>query len=153
MKVHLNRLGFCLSIALITCLINIENAHAQTAATLVGDITDSSGAVAPNVTVIVINEGTKIERKVQSNEAGQYRVTPLNPGTYTIQVEAVGFKKQVRSGVVLEVGAVTEVDFALQVGELTETVEVTGLTPTLQTEEASVGNVVTGQELARLPVN
>jgi hypothetical protein len=103
----------------------------------VGDITDSSGAIAPNVSVTVIHEGTRTERKVQTNEAGQYRVTPLNPGTYTIQVESAGFKKEVRSGVVLEVGAVLEVDFALQVGELTETIEVTAYTPTLRTEEAS----------------
>src|SRR5262245_37409227 len=153
MRFQLSCARFCFVLVLMACLFGVGNVNAQTAAAIVGDITDSSGAIAPNVAVTVINEGTRIERKVQSNDAGQYRVTPLNPGTYTIQVEAAGFKKQVRSGVVLEVGAVTEVDFSLQVGELTETVEVTGLTPTLQTEEASVGNVVTGQELAHLPVN
>ena len=131
-------LGFLLAL----WILGSSQVHAQTAATLVGDITDSSGAIAPNVSVTVIHEGTRTERKVQTNEAGQYRVTPLNPGTYTIQVESAGFKKEVRSGVVLEVGAVLEVDFALQVGELTETIEVTGVTPTLRTEEASVGNVV-----------
>ena len=118
-----------------------------------GDITDSSGAAIPDVTVTVIHEGTGVERKVQTNEAGQYRVTPLNPGTYTIQVESSGFKRQVRSGVVLEVSAVLEVDFTLQVGEVTETIEVTAVTPVLRTEEASVGNVVNSQELERLPVN
>ncbi len=146
-------LGVCLVIGLIACLFHAENASAQTAATIVGDITDSSGAVAPNVSVTVINEGTKIERKVLTNEAGQYRVTPLNPGTYTIQVEAAGFKREVRSGVVLEVAAVLEVDFSLQVGEVTETIGVTGITPALQTEDASVGNVVNSQELRHLPVN
>jgi len=142
-------LGFLLAL----WILGSSQVHAQTAATLVGDITDSSGAIAPNVSVTVIHEGTRTERKVQTNEAGQYRVTPLNPGTYTIQVESAGFKKEVRSGVVLEVGAVLEVDFALQVGELTETIEVTGVTPTLRTEEASVGNVVNSQDLQRLPVN
>ena len=141
-------LRLSLSILLAFLFLSPGSIHAQTAATIVGDITDSSGAIAPNVSVTVIHEGTRTERKVQTNEAGQYRVTPLNPGTYTIQVESAGFKKEVRSGVVLEVGAVLEVDFALQVGELTETIEVTGVTPTLRTEEASVGNVVTPQELA-----
>ncbi|MGH9428398.1 MAG: carboxypeptidase-like regulatory domain-containing protein, partial [Terriglobia bacterium] len=141
-----NLLRVSLGILLALMLLSPSSIHAQTAATLVGDITDSSGAIAPNVSVTVIHEGTRTERKVQTNEAGQYRVTPLNPGTYTIQVESAGFKKEVRSGVVLEVGGVLEVDFALQVGELTETIEVTGVTPTLRTEEASVGNVVTGQE-------
>ena len=66
MRSHLNRLGFYLSIALIACLFFVENASAQTAATIVGDITDSSGAAATNVTVTVIHEGTKIERKVHN---------------------------------------------------------------------------------------
>src|SRR5262249_12792576 len=92
-------------------------------------------------------------RKVRTNEAGQYRVTPLNPGTYTIQIEAAGFKREVRSGVVLEVAAVLEVDFSLQVGQVTETIGITGVTPGLQTEDASVGNVINSREWEGLPVN
>jgi hypothetical protein len=153
MRFQLIRLWTCLVLGLLVCLFQAEPVNAQTAATIVGDITDSSGAVAPNVTVTVINEGTKIERRVQTNEAGQYRVTPLNPGTYTIQVETPGFKREVRSGVVLEVATVLEVDFSLKVGQLTETISVTGVTPVLQTEDASVGNVVTSKELEHLPVN
>jgi len=75
MAPHFKRLGSYLDIALIACLFHVGNADAQTAATIVGDITDSSRAVAPNVTVTVINEGAKIECKAQTNEAGQYRVT------------------------------------------------------------------------------
>lgn len=153
MNSQLNRLGLCLGLALLACLFQAAGAGAQTAATIVGDATDSSGAAIPGVTVTVIHEGTGVERQVQTNEAGQYRVTPLNPGTYTIQVELAGFKRQVRSGVVLEVSAVLEVDFTLQVGEVTETIEVTAVTPVLRTEEASVGNVVNSAELERLPVN
>ncbi|MBO0800475.1 MAG: carboxypeptidase regulatory-like domain-containing protein, partial [Blastocatellia bacterium] len=149
----MRRTCICILIALAICLLQAENTHAQTAATIVGDVTDSAGAVAPNITVAVINEGTKIERKVQTNEAGQYRVTPLNPGTYTIQVEATGFKREVRSGVVLEVAAVLKVDFSLQVGEVSETVGITGVTPVLQAEDASVGDVVDSRELQHLPVN
>ncbi len=153
MCIRRDLLRLCLGLVLLAGLFSARSASAQTAATIVGDIKDSSGAAAPNVAVTVVNEGTRIERKVQTNEAGRYRVSPLNPGTYTIQVEAPGFKKQVRSGVVLEVAAVLEVDFTLDVGELTETVEVTGVTPVLQTEETTVGNVVNSQELQRLPVN
>ena len=153
MRFQSNLLRSSLALLVALWLLSPLSLHAQTTATIVGDVTDSSGAVAPNVSVTVINEGTRIERKVQTNEAGQYRVTPLNPGVYTIQLESAGFKKQVRSGVALEVAAVLEVDFTLEVGELTQTVEITGVTPVLQTEEASVGNVVTGKELERLPVN
>lgn len=153
MQFQLRRLGIGLVLTLLVCLLQTININAQTAATIVGDITDASGAVAPNITVTVINEATKAERKVQTNEAGQYRVTPLNPGTYTIQAEATGFKREVRSGVVLEVATVLEVDFSLKVGEVTETVNITGVTPVLQTEDASVGNVVNSQDLKHMPVN
>jgi carboxypeptidase family protein len=153
MRVQLRQICICLLVALAACLFQSESARAQTAATIVGDVTDSTGAIAPNVAVTIINEGTKIERKVQTNEAGQYRVTPLNPGTYTIQVEATGFKREVRTGVVLEVAAVLKVDFSMQVGEVTETVGITGVTPVLQAEDASVGSVVDSRELQHLPVN
>jgi len=124
-----------------------------TAATIVGDVGDQTGAAIPGAAVTVTNEATGIAREVQSNEAGQYRVTPLNPGTYTVQVSTDGFKTQVRSGVVLEVASVLEVDFELELGSVTETIEVTGAAPIMQTEEASVAGVVNEQELQRLPVN
>ncbi len=153
MRSKLRHLWGSLFASVLISVFQIPVVNAQTAATIVGDVTDSSGAVAPNVTVTVINEGTKIERKVATNEAGQYRVTPLNPGTYTIVVEATGFKREMRSGVVVEVGSVLEVDFNLQVGQVTETIGITGVTPVLQTEDASVGNVVTSKELQQMPVN
>ncbi len=144
----INRIRLILALAIFGL-----GAYAQTAATLVGDVTDATGASAPNVTVTVTNVGTGVARRVVTNQAGQYRVTPLNPGPYTIQVEATGFKTQVRSNVVVEVGAVLEVDFTLEVGQIIERIEVTGAAPILRTEESSVGNVVTSQELQRLPVN
>ena len=91
-----------------------------TAATLVGDIGDQTGAAIPGAAITVTNEGTGIAREVASNESGQYRVAQLNPGTYTVQVSTDGFKTQIRSGVVLEVAAVLEVDFALELGAVTE---------------------------------
>jgi Carboxypeptidase regulatory-like domain len=126
---------------------------AQTAATIVGTVTDPSGGAVPSVTVKVTNDGTGFVREVPTNEAGHYRVTPLNPGTYTVGVEVTGFKSQVRNGVVLQVAAVLAVDFTLELGEVTETIEVTGAAPILQTSEASVGNVVDAHELERMPVN
>ncbi|MBI4903559.1 MAG: carboxypeptidase regulatory-like domain-containing protein [Acidobacteria bacterium] len=126
---------------------------AQTTATLVGDVFDPSGNYIPGAAVTVISEGTGYARTVATNMAGQYRVTPLNPGTYNIEVKAQGFKSQLRNGVVLQVSAVLEVDFTMALGAVTETVEVAGAAPVLQTEEASVGNVVAAKDLERLPVN
>jgi hypothetical protein len=126
---------------------------AQTTATLVGDVFDPSGNAIPNASVTIKNDGTGYSRTVETSPVGQYRVTPLNPGTYSIEVKAQGFKSQVRNGVVLPVSAVLEVDFTMAIGAVTETVEVTGAAPVLQTEEASVGNVVAAKDLERLPVN
>jgi hypothetical protein len=126
---------------------------AQTTATLVGDVSDPGGNLIPSATVTVTNDATGYTRTVETNNVGQYRITPLNPGTYTVSVKAQGFKTQVRSGVVLPVSAVLEVDFAMALGAVTETIEVTTAAPVLQTEEASVGNVVAAKELERLPVN
>jgi len=128
-------------------------AYGQTAATIVGDVVDPSGAAVPGAAVTITNEATGVERASQANEAGQFRVAPLNPGTYTVQVETAGFKVQLRTGVVLEVAAVVQVDFTLELGEVTETVEVTGAAPIMQTQEASVAGVVNEEQLQRLPVN
>jgi hypothetical protein len=125
----------------------------QTAATLVGDIYDPGGNVIPNASVTVTSAGTGFARSVQTNATGQYRITPLNPGTYSLQIKADGFKTQVRNNIELQVSAVLEVDFTLALGSVAETVEVTGAAPLLQTEESSVGNVVAAKELERLPVN
>ena len=128
-------------------------AYPQTAATVVGDVYDPSGNVIPNASVTVTSAGTGFARTVQTNATGQYRITPLNPGTYSLQVKAEGFKSQLRSGIDLQVSAVLEVDFTLALGSVSETVEVTGAATLLQTEESSVGNVVAAKELERLPVN
>ncbi len=141
---------FCCAVMMMSFSMT---AHAQTAATIVGDVQDASGAAAPNVTVKVTNDATGIARTVTTNTEGQYRVTPLNPGTYTVEVEAVGFKTQVRPDITLPVAAVLEVDFTLEVGQVSERIEVTAAAPILRTEEVSVGNVVTSQELQALPVN
>jgi hypothetical protein len=137
----------------LTIILSAHAAFAQTTATLVGDVFDPSGNAMPKATVTITSEGTGFTRTVETNDVGQYRITPLNPGIYNFSVKAQGFKTQVRNGVVLAVGAVLEVDFTMALGAVTETVEVTGAAPVLQTEEASVGNVVAAKELERLPVN
>ena len=99
------------------------------------------------------NLGTGISREVEANETGSYRVYPLNPGAYEVRTSTPGFKTQIQSNVVLEVAAVLKLDFSLEVGEVTESIEVTGAAPMMQTQEASVGGVVSTEQIERIPVN
>jgi len=124
-----------------------------TNATLVGDVIDPSRGAVAGATITVRNPATGLSRIVQTGELGSYRIWPLNPGTYEVSASMAGFKTKAQSNVVLEVAATVKVDFQLEVGDVTETVEVTGAAPLLQTQDASVGGTVTSNELARLPVN
>ena len=134
-------------------LLSPAIAMAQSQATLVGSVTDPTSAAVPGAEVTVSNLETGLERVVQTNEVGNFRVFPLNPGVYTVMAATSGFKTQIRDGVVLQVAEIVEVDFVMELGEVTETIEVTGAAPIMQTQEASVGNVVNTRELERLPVN
>ena len=149
----ISRMGALALTALSLLLLAPSGAFAQTQAAIVGDVTDPSGAAIPGAAITVTNQGTGIERIVESNEGGQFRVFPLNPAAYTVRTESAGFKTQIRDDVVLQVADVLEVDFVMELGEVTETIEVTGAAPIMQTQEASVGGVVNERELQRLPVN
>ena len=110
-------------------------------ATLVGTVTDPSGAAVPNAQVSAVNVQTKVETKSQTTASGEYYVPFLNLGTYEVSVEAPGFKKFVRSGLILQAGATVRVDVKFEVGALTQEVEVTAATPLLATDDAVVGGL------------
>jgi len=120
---------------------------------LLGTMTDASGAAIPGVAISVLNEGTGLRRDVISNETGNYRVDPLQPGQYTVSAELPGFKKEVRTHVGIEVGQQTRLDFVLQVGAVNEVVEVVGSTPVIQTEDSQVGQVIEERKIVDLPLN
>lgn len=104
-------------------------------------------------TVNVKDKGTGVVRSVKTDGTGSFRVFPLNPGKYEVSATMPGFKTKVLPEVILEIASIVKVDFALEVGQVTETVEVTASAAILQTQESSVGGTVTGAELSRLPVN
>src|SRR5215831_7537873 len=119
-------------------LLGVLPAIAQTEATISGVIHDPSGAVIPGVTVTVTNPATNFVRSAISNEAGVYTFPVLQPGIYNIKVELPGFRAVTQNDVELQVQQSARLDFTLQVGELSQTVEVSGAAALIATENATV---------------
>ena len=121
--------------------------------TIVGTVQDSSGAVVPAATVTATEVNTNTQTSVRTDSAGTYIVTPLKIGKYSIAVEAQGFKKETRSGVTLQVQDRVRVDFALQVGSVSEAIDVAADVAVVQTESSALGDVVGSRQITDLPLN
>ncbi len=129
-------------------------ALSQTAtAELSGNVTDGTGAAVANAKITAANPSTGFSREVRTNQSGAYVFTILPPGIYSLAVEAPGFRKAIQNNVELQVNQRADVDFQMQVGQLTETVEVTGAAPLLESESSTLGTVVNSQLTAELPLN
>ena len=118
-----------------------------------GTVTDASGAVVPGATVIVTNVGTNQSTKVVTDNAGAYAANLLRIGTYSVTAEKEGFQKIVQGNVEVPVNEVVRIDLALQVGAMTQTVEVTGASPLIQSETSSLGTIETERRIVDLPLN
>jgi hypothetical protein len=121
--------------------------------TLLGVVADETGAVVPKATASVINEKTGVERTAETDAEGVYRVLALLPGIYTVQLEANGFKRIQQKGIELRVNESLRVDASLQVGDLSQIVQVEAAAPLLQTENGTVGHVVNNRQVIELPLN
>ncbi|HEX2343833.1 MAG TPA: TonB-dependent receptor [Vicinamibacterales bacterium] len=130
------------------------SAHGQQeTATILGTVTDGTGAIVPGASVTVTNVQTNISLTTQTDARGAYIVPSLKPGEYSLTVEISGFQKTVRSGVVLQVAQVARIDLTLQTGQLSETVEVVGSSPILETQTSSRGAVIDQKQIVELPLN
>ncbi|MFQ5741273.1 MAG: TonB-dependent receptor domain-containing protein [Acidobacteriota bacterium] len=124
----------------------------QATAEIGGKVVDTTGAVIPGATVSVVNQETgTFRRELLTGEDGVYLVTALRPGLYQVTVEMPGFKKAVRSDIVLRVGIRQDLDITLDVGELSETVVVTGEARVVETTSKEVGGEVATHEIVELP--
>src|ERR1700689_1742803 len=122
-------------------------------ASLTGRITDPNKAVIAGATVIVINSATGIHYEGLTNEIGTYYVSNLPPGQYRIEVEKLGFKAVIESGVVLHVQDALEVNFEMMLGSASESVTVEGEELPIDTESSTVGTVVEERKANELPLN
>jgi AraC family transcriptional regulator len=127
-------------------------AFGQTAQ-VTGRISDQSGAVIQGAMVTVTNEGNRFKRETSSNEEGYFTVPSLQPGSYQVSIQKDGFKPVIRSGIVLNVEQVARLDFTLQPGTVTEIVEVQAGVVALDSETASIGQIVTHRQVNDLPLN
>jgi len=143
---------FVLLLAASLALV-VTGVQAQiTTATLVGTVTDSTGAVIPGARVTATNIDTNAGKSALTNDQGAYRIEFLPVGNYKLEVSATGFKIYDRTGIVLEVAQIAQLDVPLEVGKTGETVEVNDALPLLNVTNPEIGRTVQPQEIAALPL-
>ncbi len=119
---------------------------------IVGKVTDASGAVVPGATVTIANEATGVVQTVRSSAGGDYVFEAVNPGAYTLRVSASGFGEFTRSGIQAHIQDYLTIDVTLTVGSVSQQVAVTGATPLLQQEDASVGQTINEEQVNNMPL-
>jgi hypothetical protein len=142
-----------LKCAVVALLVALPLLAQQGRGTISGTITDAQGAPIPSVSVEIRNTGTNAAFRAITNEAGFYTAPGLAVGEYQVAAGATGFKMTVHSGVTLEVDQKAVVNFKLEVGQVSEKVEVVGEAPLVETGSATVGKVVENRRLQELPLN
>ena len=121
--------------------------------TIIGSIKDASGAVVPRATVTITNEQTDRQETVTSDLEGRYTSLPLTPGPYRVEASLQGFRRAARSNVTVQVNSTAIIDFTLELGELTDAVEVSANATLLETNTGTVGKVVDNRRILELPLN
>jgi hypothetical protein len=143
-----------LSVVRIASIFLALSAMAQgPSAQITGSVTDASDAIVAGATIVITNPATNGSRSLKTNSSGIYEASSLPPGNYSVKVSLSGFKSEARENLELQVDQVARIDFKLQVGNATETVEVQATAAALDTETATVGTVVENRRIEELPLN
>ncbi len=137
---------------LVVLLVSGARLFGQADAGLTGTITDASGAVVGGADITVTNEATAVAQHLVSGGAGTYTVRGLLPGTYTVEVNAKGFVKSIKKGILVEVSTIGTIDFAVATGSTGEVVEVNADQIALNTTQPQLGSTIDPQVIAALPV-
>ena len=147
---------FCaavLSLGVLLCIFSLNLNAQSTYGSISGTVSDPSGAAIGAANITLTNVGTAEKRTQVTADNGQFTFVNLFQGNYRVDIEKQGFKHFARTGVVVEVQQDTHIDAALTLGQVSETVEVTGETPLIQTESSSLGQVVEQRKADELPLN
>jgi hypothetical protein len=141
------------SIAALLAIAAVPLVAQQGRGTISGTVTDSTGATVPGAAITIVNTATNMAFPTVSNETGFYTVPALPVGPYTVTAEKQGFKKEVRTGLTLQVDQHAQIDFKLELGATAESIEVTGEAVLVETGSATIGKVVENRRINDLPLN
>src|SRR5215471_1289095 len=146
-----NRKGLLLA-ALMALLASVAALGQTPTATLSGVVRDASGALVPNVKITARNASTGATRDATTDNEGRYSLTNLGPGQYEVRAERAGFKTAAQSGVILTVGGAAVLDLTIQIGEVSEIVEVKQEEPLIEPTKAELSRVVNERSIESLPI-
>lgn len=151
---HIRMACLLLLLLIALCFIGALSAVAQIGTgSITGLVTDQSGAVVPDVEVTITNAGTNVSRVTLTTPSGDYSVTGLLPGRYTVTAKKSGFRAAIVPAFELQVDQKARVDITLQVGEVTQAVSVEATAPLLEAASATVGQVIENRRVVDLPLN
>ncbi len=137
---------------LFLLIMTAANLAAQTAS-IEGLIKDKTGSLVPGATIQTINQESGEKRTVVANTEGAYAVPELSPGIYTVSATSPGFKTEIQKNIDVDIDETAEIEFVLEVGAVTESMEVTATAPVLNTENSSKGEVLVAQKVIEMPLN
>jgi hypothetical protein len=149
----MNKVAQALRLATLLLIAVSLGVAQQSTGTISGIVMDQQGAVIPGARVEVLNTATNALFATSSNESGLYVAPGMVVGEYEIAVESEGFRRSVRSGVTLQVGQNADVNVTLEIGQVTEVVEVVGQAPLVDTGGATIGEVIERKRVSDLPIN
>lgn len=151
--------GVCLRLSFVLCsisvalLISVSLSAQNNTGRILGTVTDQSGGAVPNGMVVVTNVQMGVARNLTTDSAGEYLAPDLLPGTYAVRVTAKGFQTIERRDILLETGKDVRIDLQLVAGEVTQTIEVTGAVPLVDTTNATLGGTLSNDTINDLPLN
>ena len=152
-RLLLSSIRATLFLFMLLAISNRGNAQAGATGTILGTVTDSMGAVIPNAKVTVTNTQTGSVVNMVTSSSGDFNATSLNPGTYSVSAEVAGFQKSVTDAFPLAVDQKARVNLALKAGAVTETMQVTTQTLSLDTDSSAIGQLVSQKQVEELPLN
>src|SRR3972149_4021537 len=149
----MKRIVIRLSIAFVVSILGCASGWAQATAEISGTVRDQSGAVLPGVEVTAAQTDTGVTRSTVTNETGSYALSNLALGPYRLEAMLPGFRAYVQTGIVLQVGNSLVINPALEVGQVTESIEVQANAAAVETRSQGISQVIENARILELPLN